>query len=130
MRQAEDHKVRYVRGKVSEIERDPQTGKLVLRYENTNKGELEEKQFDMAVLSLAMEPAKGTKKLVKTIRGDYYRVLMLAPTQLSNLLPLDFLTPKSITNIKITLNKKNPKAKPFQTKEPVFLPSNSFRKLN
>ncbi len=65
--QAEAHHVRYIRGMVAHIDENPQEGKLLIRYEDTEKGELQEKLVDLAVLSVAMVPSQGTSKLAKIL---------------------------------------------------------------
>ncbi|MFX0090134.1 MAG: FAD-dependent oxidoreductase [Candidatus Hodarchaeota archaeon] len=67
VRQAEDRHVNYIRGKVVQTEEDPLSGKLVIRYEDTEKREQQEKLVDLVVLSVAMKASRGTSALAKIL---------------------------------------------------------------
>lgn len=48
--------IKYVRGRPGEIEEDPETKNLIVRYENTMKGVLEKLEVDMVVLAVGVRP--------------------------------------------------------------------------
>jgi heterodisulfide reductase subunit A2 len=58
--------VRYIRGIVSTIKEDPQTGNLRLRYLQDN-GEIVDEEFDLVVLSTGLVPSPGTKELAEQL---------------------------------------------------------------
>ena len=57
--------VRFIRSKVHTITETDEAGKLSLKYV-TDAGEVKEEIFDMAVLSVGMEPADSVAELAKT----------------------------------------------------------------
>jgi len=62
-----DEGVKYIRSKPSKIVEDPNTGNLILSYENTETAEIKEITVDLAVLSSALVPSSGTRKLAETL---------------------------------------------------------------
>ncbi len=60
---ARDLGVIFIRGKPSEINRDPKTGKLVVDVEDTFLNRPLEIESDMVALSVALRPSEGTSKL-------------------------------------------------------------------
>ena len=66
VRSMEEFGVRYIHGKVSDIQRG-ETGILV-RAEDVTLGEIVENEFDMVVLCTAMVPSQGTDSLAKTLK--------------------------------------------------------------
>ena len=60
--------VKYVLGKPSDVFLDPRTKGLTIRYENLEKGEVEEKKVDLLVLSTALIPSNRNKRLSKALR--------------------------------------------------------------
>jgi heterodisulfide reductase subunit A len=54
---------RYIRGLPGEIEEDPETRNLTVTVENTTRGKLERHEFDMAVLSVGVQPPKDIGKI-------------------------------------------------------------------
>ncbi len=60
---ARDLGVIFVRGKPSEINRDPSTGKLVVDVEDTFLNRPLEIESDLVALSVALRPSEGTSKL-------------------------------------------------------------------
>lgn len=76
-RAKEEFKIRYVRGRVAEIEEDPKTKNLILHYEDTTTGRLKREEFDMVVLALALRPnipeIKGLK--LERDRGGFIKAV-------------------------------------------------------
>ena len=60
-------KLRYVKGKPSSVTEDPETGELLLNYEDGETGTIEHAPVDMAVLSSALVPSEGTDTLAKAL---------------------------------------------------------------
>jgi len=68
----QDEGIRLVRGKVSEIYENPETGNLRLRLEDTLLGEVMETEFELVVLAVALVPraeAPALQTLLKVSRG-------------------------------------------------------------
>ena len=61
-RAQEEHGIRFVRCRVSEINEDSISRNLLIRYEN-EKGKLLEEEFDMVVLSVGLQPNAKSKHL-------------------------------------------------------------------
>ncbi|MBI2962626.1 MAG: CoB--CoM heterodisulfide reductase iron-sulfur subunit A family protein [Deltaproteobacteria bacterium] len=61
----EKHKVNYVRGIVSEVLK--KGDRLVIRGEDTTLGRPVEAPMDLVVLSVGMEPSKGTREMAKLL---------------------------------------------------------------
>ncbi|HDM27067.1 MAG TPA: CoB--CoM heterodisulfide reductase iron-sulfur subunit A family protein [Candidatus Bathyarchaeota archaeon] len=66
-RAEEEFGIKFVRGRVSEIEEDPETKNLRVIVENTETGEILQEEFDMVVLSVGLVPPKGVKELSKIL---------------------------------------------------------------
>jgi len=66
-RAKEEFGIKFVRGRVSEIEEDPETKNLRVIVENTETGEILQEEFDMVVLSVGLVPPKGVKELSKIL---------------------------------------------------------------
>lgn len=58
--------IEFIRGRVSEIVQ-VENGNLILRYEDTLLCEYGEKEFEMAILSIGLEPNVNTKKLAQIL---------------------------------------------------------------
>ena len=67
---AKDLGVKYVRGRAAEVRLDPDVKSLVIRYEDTETGNLEEAAADLLVLSVATMPAARSKKLAKILKVE------------------------------------------------------------
>jgi heterodisulfide reductase subunit A len=78
----EQYKVQYVRGIVSEILK--KGDRLLIRGEDTTMGRPMEITMDMVILSVGMEPSKGTKEIAKIlgIPQDKYGFLQTSSTGL------------------------------------------------
>jgi len=59
--------IHFVRGRVSRILEVPDTRNLLIRAEDTETGHVIEKEFDMVVLSVGMEPSSGTLRVSKIL---------------------------------------------------------------
>ena len=62
----EEYGVEYVNGRVSQIEEDPETGDLIVFYEDMDNGLVTTDRVDMAVLASALYPDKSYYKLLKS----------------------------------------------------------------
>ncbi len=60
-------RLRYVRGKPSKVTEDPETGDLLLNYEDGDTGKIERVPVDMVVLSSALVPSEGTAELARVL---------------------------------------------------------------
>jgi heterodisulfide reductase subunit A-like polyferredoxin len=68
-RAQEEFEVRFVRGMISSIKELKRTGDLMIRYVNES-GKVVEEKFDMAVLSLGLEPPEGLAQLAERLGLD------------------------------------------------------------
>ncbi len=59
--------IKYIKGKPSKVIEDPDTGNLILSFENQNTIKSEKMTVDMVVLSSAIIPAAGAKGLAKIL---------------------------------------------------------------
>jgi heterodisulfide reductase subunit A len=66
VRSMEDYGVRYIHGKVSDIQKG--ASGIMVRAEDVTLGEIIENEFDMVVLCTAMMPSKGTSELAKLLK--------------------------------------------------------------
>jgi heterodisulfide reductase subunit A len=75
-----EYSVRYQRAMISAIREDPETGDLILRYA-TEDGKLVDEVFDLAVLSIGLEPHKDAVEFAKTfgIETNAYRFAKTSP---------------------------------------------------
>jgi len=60
--------VQFIRGRVSEVTRDPKDGQLYLRFENVELGEVFEMPTDLVVLAVGQEPHEGTAELAEMLK--------------------------------------------------------------
>ena len=76
-RAKKEFNIHFIRGRVARIIEVPETKNLMIRAEDTETGEVIEKEFDMAVLSIGIEPSSGTLELSKflDIQIDEYGFL-------------------------------------------------------
>ena len=63
-----EYRVRFIRGRVSKIIENPENSNLVLKAENTLTGEVIEREYDLVVLSVGMNPAEGLEKLTNMLK--------------------------------------------------------------
>ncbi|MFX1293655.1 MAG: FAD-dependent oxidoreductase [Promethearchaeota archaeon] len=82
-----EYGIKYIDGRVSLIEEDPETQDLILYYENMAKGESKEFRANLVVLATALVPSEGTKELAKILnietddRGFYSELSELSPSE-------------------------------------------------
>ncbi|MCK5599392.1 CoB--CoM heterodisulfide reductase iron-sulfur subunit A family protein [bacterium] len=67
-KRAQKSGVKYIRGRVAEIEENPDTKKLKLKVEDTLSRSFIESEFDTVVLSVGLEPNKGTETIRDILR--------------------------------------------------------------
>ncbi len=65
--QAREMGVKFVKGRPTEISRDPETGKLIVDVEDALLKRFLELEADLVVLATAMVPAEGTEKLAEIL---------------------------------------------------------------
>ena len=70
VRAADEFGVNYKIGLPSEVQRDPETGKLLIEHANLETGKLERELYDMVVLSPAIVPSSGTDKIAEILNID------------------------------------------------------------
>jgi len=61
--------VEYIRSRISSVIEDPVTHNLILRY-YTDDGQFHEEAFDMVVLSVGVEPPRGSTKVARMLGID------------------------------------------------------------
>jgi len=59
--------INFIRSKATKIKRIPETENLIVRYVNESGGK-EEKEFDLVVLSVGMEPCRGYQELTDSLK--------------------------------------------------------------
>jgi heterodisulfide reductase subunit A len=64
---AQDHNVRFVRGRVAEVVPSKNDNEVIVRAEDTLIGSKVEGKFDLVVLTLAIIPSPGTKELAQKL---------------------------------------------------------------
>ncbi|MBW1777131.1 MAG: CoB--CoM heterodisulfide reductase iron-sulfur subunit A family protein [Deltaproteobacteria bacterium] len=64
---AVDAGVRYIRGRPYEVQENPETRNLVVRYENLETGKIETHEVDLLVLSTGIVPNERNAKLAKVL---------------------------------------------------------------
>ncbi|MHA1264746.1 MAG: FAD-dependent oxidoreductase [Candidatus Helarchaeota archaeon] len=85
-RAQKEYGVKYIDGRVSLIEEDPETKDLIVYYEDMNSGESRELVANLVVLATALIPSEGTKELAEVLgieidhRGFYVQASDLAPS--------------------------------------------------
>ena len=62
--------VLFIRGIPGDVKEDPATGNIVLTYENTLDGTVQEVAVDLLVLSAGMEPSAGTYEIASVLGMD------------------------------------------------------------
>jgi len=61
-RAKDEYGVRFIRCRISDIQEDPKTNNLLIKYESED-GKIKEEEFNMVVLSVGFEPKEGVKEL-------------------------------------------------------------------
>jgi len=62
-----EYRIRFIRGRVSKIIEDPKTKNLIVRAEDTLRGQPVEVEADLVVLSVGLSPPKDQEKLLSAI---------------------------------------------------------------
>jgi len=62
--------VEYINGGLSDVFEDKKTKGLRIRYENLDRGDAEELDVDLLVLSTALTPSNGNKRLAKVLKAE------------------------------------------------------------
>jgi quinone-modifying oxidoreductase subunit QmoA len=68
----EDPNVTFFKGKVAEINEDPESGDLILSVEDTLSGEKPDRQFDLVVLATGVVPNTADAKIPLELNYDEY----------------------------------------------------------
>jgi heterodisulfide reductase subunit A len=82
-----EYGVKYIDGRVSLVEEDPETQDLIISYEDMATGEAKELVANLVVLATALIPSEGTVELAKILgietdhRGFYTEKSELAPAE-------------------------------------------------
>jgi len=69
-RKAKELGVKYVKGRPSDVLEDQATKSLTVRYEDLDKGEVEELKVDLLVLSMPLVANERNEKLAKTLKVE------------------------------------------------------------
>ena len=62
------HKIKYLRGNVSEVAEDPETKNLILTVEDTLSNQIKTIEADLVILSAAMVPGEGTVDIANLLK--------------------------------------------------------------
>ncbi|MDH5266372.1 MAG: CoB--CoM heterodisulfide reductase iron-sulfur subunit A family protein [Candidatus Bathyarchaeota archaeon] len=86
----DEYGVKYIKGRPSSIEKDPETGELLIRYEDTIEHGIREIEADLVVLCPALIPTRDNRKLAKILNieldeYDFFKAedTLLAPINTS-----------------------------------------------
>ncbi|MGA1873460.1 MAG: FAD-dependent oxidoreductase, partial [Thermoplasmatota archaeon] len=69
-RAKEEHGIRYVRSRISEVYEDRETGDLQIRYEDEN-GELHEETYDLVVLSIGLCMTRDRRSILESMGLEF-----------------------------------------------------------
>lgn len=67
-KRAQSTGVKFVRGRVAELQEDPSTKKVILKAEDTLTRQIIESEFDLVVLSVGMRPSEGTERIADILK--------------------------------------------------------------
>lgn len=67
----EEYGVQYVNGAVSRVKENPENGKLIIYYEDIDKGVVETDEVDMAILASALYPSKAYYEFLDMLNVDH-----------------------------------------------------------
>ncbi|MHA1652115.1 MAG: FAD-dependent oxidoreductase, partial [Candidatus Helarchaeota archaeon] len=82
-----EYGIRYIDGRVSLIEEDPETQDLIVYYEDMATGESKEYRAELVVLATALIPSKGTRELAEILginvdhRGFFTELSEISPSE-------------------------------------------------
>ncbi len=66
-RARDEYGTKYIRARVAEILENPENHNPIVRYEDTETGEIKEMEVDLVVLAIGLVPSEGTKKLAEIL---------------------------------------------------------------
>ncbi|MEA3495204.1 MAG: FAD-dependent oxidoreductase, partial [Bacteroidota bacterium] len=69
-KRAQEMGIKYIRGKVAEINKDPRSSRIILRAEDTLSRKLIETDFDMIVLANGMRPNQSSGTVLDSLKLD------------------------------------------------------------
>jgi heterodisulfide reductase subunit A len=69
-RRAKELGVKYLKGKPSDVFENPKTKNLTIRFEDLDKGTVEDLEIDLLVLSTGLTPGKNNKRLSKILKVE------------------------------------------------------------
>ena len=69
-RRSKDLGINYMKGHISDVFENKETKGLTIRYENLDKGDAEELEVDLLVISTALMSSGGNKRLAKALKVE------------------------------------------------------------
>jgi len=63
----EEYQVEFIRGRPAKLSENPDTKSITIRAEETLLNKITERDFDLVVLSVGLQPSEGSKKIAKTL---------------------------------------------------------------
>ncbi len=67
-KRAQELGVRYIRGRPGELHENPKNKKIKMKVEDTLTREILDDEYDLVVLSVGLEPSKGTKEIAQMLK--------------------------------------------------------------
>jgi heterodisulfide reductase subunit A len=67
-KRAQEMGIKYIRGKVAEINKDPDTNNLVLKAEDTLSRKIIETEFDLVVISTGLQLSKSSDTIIDSLK--------------------------------------------------------------
>jgi len=67
-RRAQEHGVRYIKGRPADVFENPDTKTLTITFENIDTGKVEDLEVDILVLSTGLDPGTRTAKIAKALK--------------------------------------------------------------
>jgi len=67
-KRAQEMGVRYIRGRPGELHENPKNKKIKMKVEDTLTREIIDDEYDLVVLSVGLEPSKGTKEIAQMLK--------------------------------------------------------------
>ncbi len=78
-RAKEEYNTRFICGRISSVEINPQTDDLIIQY-NTQEGVIKQEEFDLLVLSVGLEPSESSKEAIQRLNVSAEGVSATSPT--------------------------------------------------
>jgi len=63
----EEYQVEFIRGRPAKLSENPETKSITIRAEETLLNKITERDFDLVVLSVGLQPSEGSKKIAKIL---------------------------------------------------------------